>query len=180
MLIEQEPPLGGAMERLIERMLFAARWLLVPLYLGLALLLLLFAVHFFRELWHIAERLAELREVDLILGALTLVDLTLIAGLIVMVTLSGYENFVSKLDIGATEATIGWLGKLDTGSLKLKLAATIVAISAIQLLKVFMEIEQMGNDKIILMIAIHLTFVVSALLLALTDRLSLAAKQGGH
>jgi uncharacterized protein (TIGR00645 family) len=161
-------------ERLIERALFAARWLLVPLYVGLALLLVLFCFHFYRELWHMVAGFSELGEVDIILGSLSLVDLTLIGGLIVMVMLSGYENFVSKLDIVATETTIGWLGKLDTGSLKLKVAATIVAISAIQLLKAFMEIGTLANDKVVLLIATHLTFVVSALLLAVTDRLTAA------
>ncbi len=158
-------------ERIIERTLFASRWLLVPLYLGLAVLLLLFAVYFSRELFHLAERAFSIGETEMILGALDLIDLTLIAGLVVMVMLSGYENFVSRLDIGETEKTISWLGKLDTGSLKLKVAASIVAISAIQLLKGFMEITSLANDKLVLMTIIHLTFVVSALLLTVMDRL---------
>ncbi len=91
------------MERIFERILFAMRWLLAPLYLGLGLLLILFAFQFFRELVHIVEVAPTLLEVDLILMALTLIDLTLVASLVVMVMLSGYENFVSKLDIGETE-----------------------------------------------------------------------------
>ena len=159
------------MERIFERILFALRWLLAPLYLGLALLLIVFVVHFARELVHMFEIAATIGEVDLILAALSLIDLTLVASLVVMVMLSGYENFVSKLDVGDTEHSLAWLGKLDAGSLKIKVAASIVAISSIQLLKAFMNFNDVGNDKLILLIATHLTFVVSALLLAVMDRI---------
>lgn len=159
------------LERLVERVLFASRWLLAPLYLGLSILLLVFTVYFFRELLHIAQNVLSLRETDIILAALSLIDLTLVAGLVVMVMLSGYENFVSRLDIADAEKSISWLGKLDTGSLKLKVAASIVAISAIQLLKGFMEVQTLPNDKLMWMTLIHLTFVVSALLLAVMDRM---------
>lgn len=160
-----------SIERLIERVLFAARWLLAPLYLGLGLLLLVFVAQFFRELLHLAQSISQLSEVDLILASLTLIDLVLIAGLVVMVMLSGYENFVSRLDVGESQKHIAWLGKLDAGTLKLKVAASIVAISAIQLLKGYMEAGSVPNDKLMWMTIIHLTFVVSALLLTLMDRL---------
>jgi uncharacterized protein (TIGR00645 family) len=158
-------------ERLIERTLFASRWLLVPLYLGLAFLLVLFSIFFFRELFQMGQRALLLTEKDIIVSTLSLVDLALIGGLLVMVMLSSYENFVSRLDIAQTERSISWLGKLDSGTLKLKVAATIVAISAIQLLKDFMEIDSVPDDKLFWMTLIHLTFVVSALLLAVMDRL---------
>jgi uncharacterized protein (TIGR00645 family) len=158
-------------ESFFEKILFASRWLLCPLYLGLALLLVLFSIYFFRELAHIAIRGVALKETDLIVGALTLVDLTLAAGLVVMVMLSGYENFVSKLDVRDAEKSIAWLGKLDTGSLKLKLSASIVTISAVQLLKVFMEIDLVSTTKLLWSVVIHLTFVASALFLTLMDRL---------
>src|SRR5271166_611673 len=135
-------------ERIIERVLFASRWLLVPLYLGLGLLLIVFAVQFFRELIHIGLNALTLHEVDVILAALTLIDLVLVAGLIVMVMLSGYENFVSRLDFAAAAKSIAWLGKLDPGTVKLKVAASIVAISAIQLLKAYMEATDIANDKL--------------------------------
>jgi uncharacterized protein (TIGR00645 family) len=160
-----------SLERFVERLLFASRWLLAPLYLGLAVLLLLFSIHFFRELLHIAQNALTMQETDVILAALSLIDLALVGGLIVMVMLSGYENFVSRLDIVETEKSISWLGKLDTGTLKLKVAASIVAISSIQLLKGFMEVQSVPNDKLFWMTAMHLTFVVSALLLAVMDRL---------
>jgi uncharacterized protein (TIGR00645 family) len=158
-------------ESFFEKILFASRWLLCPLYLGLALLLVLFSIYFFRELAHIAVRGWALEETDLIVGALTLVDLTLAAGLVVMVMLSGYENFVSKLDVRDAEKSIAWLGKLDTGSLKLKLSASIVTISAVQLLKVFLEIDLVSTNKLLWSVIIHITFVASALFLTLMDRL---------
>jgi uncharacterized protein (TIGR00645 family) len=159
------------MERFFERILFALRWLLAPLYFGLALLLIIFCVHFARELIHMFEVSMTIGEVDLILAALSLIDLTLVASLIVMVMLSGYENFVSKLELDETEHSLAWLGKLDAGSLKIKVAASIVAISSIQLLKAFMNFNDVANDKLILLIATHLTFVISALLLAVMDRI---------
>jgi uncharacterized protein (TIGR00645 family) len=163
-------------ERLIERVLFASRWLLAPLYLGLGALLLLFSVYFLRELVHLAQTAMSLQETDIILASLSLIDLTLVAGLVVMVMLSGYENFVSRLTIADAEKSISWLGKLDSGTLKLKVAASIVAISAVQLLKAFMEADTIPNDKLMWMTLIHITFVVSALLLAVMDRMII----GGH
>jgi uncharacterized protein (TIGR00645 family) len=120
---------------------------------------------------HIFESASTLLEVDLILMALTLIDLTLVASLIVMVMLSGYENFVSKLELEGAEKSLAWLGKLDAGSLKIKVAASIVAISSIHLLKAFMNYSSVTTEKMIVLMATHLTFVISALLLAAMDRI---------
>ncbi|MBX6367286.1 MAG: TIGR00645 family protein [Rhodospirillales bacterium] len=160
------------MERLLERTLFASRWLLVPLYLGLALLLVVFCVHFFREMLHVIETAIAISETDLILVALAFVDMTLVASLIVMVMLSGYENFVSKLDLEGAERSIAWLGKLDAGSLKVKVAASIVAISSIHLLRAFMNVAQVSNDKLLWLVIIHITFVLSAMAMAYMDRMT--------
>src|SRR5882724_5273515 len=127
-------------------------------------MLLLFSVH-------VIIRDFSLTETDLVIEALTLIDLVLAGGLVVMIMLSGYENFVSKLDVADAEKSISWLGKLDTGSLKLKVSATIVTISAVQLLKAYLEINAVSNDKLLWLVVIHLTFVVSALLLTVMDRL---------
>jgi uncharacterized protein (TIGR00645 family) len=159
------------MEQIVERILFAMRWLLAPLYLGLGLILFLFCIQLFKELIHIFANVPTMVEADLVLAALTLIDMTLVASLIIMVMLSGYENFVSKLDLEGAERSLAWLGKLDAGSLKIKVAASIVAISSIHLLKAFMNVEQVANDKLVLLIVTHLTFVVSALLLAVMDRI---------
>ena len=161
-------------ERTIERLLFACRWLLAPMYLGLALALLALGVKFFQEALHLLLAVSSLPEDKLILVTLTLIDLVLVGSLIVMVMFSGYENFVSRIDVAEEGEKLGWLGKLDAGTLKLKVAASIVAISSIHLLKVFMEAQTVSNDKILWYVIVHLTFVVSALLLGVLDRMSFA------
>ena len=162
------------LERQIERLLFACRWLLAPMYLGLALALLALGVKFFQEAVHLLFAVATLPEDKLVLVTLTLIDLVLVGSLIVMVMFSGYENFVSRIDVADEGEKLGWLGKLDAGTLKLKVAASIVAISSIHLLKVFMDAKTMPNDKIFWYVVVHLTFVVSALLLGVLDRMSFA------
>jgi uncharacterized protein (TIGR00645 family) len=160
-------------ERTIERLLFASRWLLAPVYLGLSVALITLGVKFFEELYHSLSRVLELSESDVVLSLLALVDLSLVASLIVMVMFSGYENFVSKIDMAGGEGDkLGWLGKLDAGTLKLKVAASIVAISSIHLLRAFMNAEQIANDKLMWYVIIHLTFVVSAVMLGLLDRMT--------
>lgn len=159
------------LDRVIERVLFASRWLLCLLYIGLALLLIALAVQFFRELLYIAEHLFELRDVDFIGAALSLVDLALIGGLIILVMMSGYENFVRHIDVIETEKSIAWLGQLDMDALKLKVATAIVTISGVQLLKAFMDAPDVPDDKLLWYVVIHFTFVVAALLIALTDRI---------
>jgi len=165
------------LERTIERLLFACRWLLAPLYLGLALALIALGVKFFQEAVHVLLTIGTLREDQLVLIVLTLIDIVLVGSLIVMVMFSGYENFVSRIDVAGGDK-LGWLGKLDAGTLKLKVAASIVAISSIHLLKVFMDAKTIPNDKILWYVVLHLTFVVSALLLGVLDRMSFADKRG--
>jgi len=161
-------------EKLIERLLFASRWLLAPLYLGLSIALLALGVKFFQEGIHVLTHIIELSEADLVLTVLAMIDIVLVGSLIVMVMFSGYENFVSRIDVGPGGDSLGWLGKLDSGTLKLKVAASIVAISSIHLLRIFMNATQIPNDKIMWYVILHLTFVVSALLLGVLDRMSFA------
>ena len=161
-------------EKTIERLLFASRWLLAPLYLGLSIALLALGVKFFQEAIHVLTHIIELTEADLVLTVLAMIDIVLVGSLIVMVMFSGYENFVSRIDIVPGGDTLGWLGKLDSGTLKLKVAASIVAISSIHLLRIFMNAAQIPNDKIMWYVILHLTFVVSALLLGVLDRMSFA------
>ena len=108
------------------------------------------------------------------LAVLAMIDLSLVGSLIVMVMFSGYENFISRIEAEGTDA-LGWLGKLDAGTLKLKVATSIVAISSIHLLRIFMEAPQVPNDKIFWYVALHLTFVVSAVLMGVLDRLAFSA-----
>lgn len=159
-------------EELIERSLFWSRWLLAPLYLGLSLLMILFSVKFFQELWFLLPKLWELSETNLILAALTLVDLVLVGNLLVMVILAGYENFVSRIEVAQKDNQLAWLGKVDAGTLKIKLAVSIVAISSIYLLKAFMDTSNISDTKLMWMVIIHLTFVLSALLLAVIDKIA--------
>ena len=170
----QPPASPSALERGIETLLFACRWLLAPLYIGLSLALIALGMKFFQEAFHVITHAFSATEADLVLTVLAMIDIVLVGSLIVMVMFSGYENFVSRIDAAATD-TLGWLGKLDAGTLKLKVAASIVAISSIHLLRVFMDAQQVANDKIMWYVILHLTFVVSALLLGLLDRMSFAS-----
>jgi uncharacterized protein (TIGR00645 family) len=163
------------LERLIERLLFSSRWLLAPIYLGLSLTLLVLGIKFFQELWHLFAHIWTMEESNMILVVLAMIDLALVASLVVMVMFSGYENFVSRLEVGQGEDKLGWLGKLDAGTLKLKVAASIVAISSIHLLQKFVNIEQTPNDKLMWYVVIHLTFVVSALMMGVLDRIAFAS-----
>jgi uncharacterized protein (TIGR00645 family) len=162
------------MEKIIEKTLYTSRWLLTPIYLGLSLTLIALSVKFFQELFHVFSDIIAISESDLVLYLLSMIDLSLVGSLIVMVMFSGYENFVSKIDLGEDDEKLDWLGKLDAGTLKLKVAASIVAISSIHLLQRFMEIEQIDNDKLMWYVIIHMTFVLSALLLAVLDKLVFA------
>ena len=160
------------MENMFERLMYASRWIMAPIYLGLSLILLALGVKFFQEILHILPNILEMKEVDLVLVTLSLIDITLVGGLIVMVMFSGYENFVSRLDVGDESDKLVWLGKLDAGSLKNKVAASIVAISSIHLIKVFMNAENLPNDKIKWYLLIHITFVLSAFAMGYLDKLT--------
>lgn len=159
-------------ERLVQRLLFSSRWLLVPLYFALAALLVGFSIHLWRELVHIAHTAFTSREIDFIAATLTMLDLTLMGGLVVMVMLSGYEIFVSKMFVVEEEDSVAWLGRLDFGTLKLRVLVAIVIISSVELLKVMIDIGEYPGERVMWMVAIHLTLVVSAIALAVLDRLS--------
>lgn len=160
------------MERIIESTMYASRWLLAPIYLGLSLAVFLLGIKFFQEAIHIFPLIFSIKEADLVLVTLSLVDMALVGGLLVMVMLSGYENFVSAIDLKEGQEKLSWLGKLDSGSLKQKVAASIVAISSIHLLKAFMAVEKIANDKLMWYVIIHMTFVLSALGMAYVDKIN--------
>ncbi len=170
------------MESLFEKLFYSARWILAPLFLGLSLALLALALKFFQEVWHVLPHVFELSESDLILSLLSMVDMGLVGGLIVMVMYSSYENFVSRLDLDEKDSErLGWLGKMDAASLKNKVAASIVAISSIHLLRIFMNISTIENDKLLWYVIVHLTFVLSALVMCWIDLLTRKAHQhDGH
>jgi len=159
-------------ESIAEKFLYASRWLLAPIYLGLSFGLLLLGLKFFQEVIHVLPLVFSTKEADLVLLILSLIDLSLVGGLLVMVMLSGYENFVSNIDLDHGKEKLSWLGKMDAGSLKQKVAASIVAISSIHLLQKFMNAELIDNDKLQWYVIIHLTFVVSAIGMAYVDKIN--------
>lgn len=171
------------METLIEKLLYASRWVMAPVYLGLSALLIILAFKFFQEVYYIFPELLTMPEKNLILKILTLVDLTLVGSLVVMVMFSGYENFVSKINIDQDTEKLAWLGKMDSSSLKLKLSSSIVAISAVHLLKVYMEFKPEAEDtlaetKLMWLLIVHLGFVVSSLVMSYTYRMEHSANKG--
>lgn len=165
----------SSFETTFEKGLFASRWLMAPMYLGLAVTLGMLTVIFIKELVHYLPQVLDLTAEKMILVALTLIDLTLAANLLLIVMFSGYESFVSKFDIDVGDDKPGWMGKVDFGGLKMKLIASIVAISGIHLLKRFMEISDLetattfGETEMFWLVVIHLTFVASGVLMALMD-----------
>ncbi|MDE1178982.1 TIGR00645 family protein [Paraburkholderia sp.] len=156
-------------ERIVEQGIFASRWILAPIYVGLALGLLMLLVKFGQEFWHMAVHLIDNSVEDVILGILSLIDLSLMANLLLMIIFGGYQNFVSKLELGGHEDTPEWIGHVGFSDIKLKLMASIVAISAIEVLKGFLSIEKVGLQTVIWGMAVHMTFVLSAVLLAGMD-----------
>jgi uncharacterized protein (TIGR00645 family) len=158
-------------ELIVEQIILASRWLLVVFYLGLGVALAVYAISFGLKLTSFVTKVATLEDTESILSMLGLIDAALVASLVVMVIISGYENFVSRFD-GAAGEEVHWLGKIDAGSLKIKVASTIVAISSIHLLQVFLNIAQYSTEKLMWSTIIHLAFVVSAFILAYIDRLT--------
>jgi len=175
------------LEDVLERGLFASRWLMAPFYIGLVLSLIVLMVVFFQELW---QKLPPLWTIDPATGhfamraeegimlALSLIDLSLAGNLVLIVIFSGYENFVSKMDIENHEDRPDWMGRVDFSGLKLKLVASIVAISGIAVLKALLEISELkvvgesANQKLMWLVIVHITFVVSGVLLAFMDWLT--------
>ncbi|WP_187970179.1 TIGR00645 family protein [Aquibium microcysteis] len=159
-----------SMELLVERLILSARWILVVFYVGLAVALGIYAVSFLYKLSKVALEVFVLDEAEMILAMLGLIDAALVASLIVMVMISGYENFVSRFD-GAENGEISWLGKLDAGSLKIKVASSIVAISSIHLLQIFLNTQQYTTAQLMWATLMHLAFVASALLLGFLEQI---------
>ena len=171
-----------AIERWLERGLFASRWLMAPFYVGLALGLAGLLAVFVQELVHeIPTVIRSGKADDAVVMALSLIDLSLAGNLLLIVIFSGYENFVSKIDVGVHADRPEWMGTLDFSGLKMKLIASIVAISAVALLRAFMALAEQGAEpdmaKLGWMVGLHLTFVVSGVMMALMDWLS---QKSGH
>jgi uncharacterized protein (TIGR00645 family) len=163
----------------IERVLFASRFLLTPLYLALAFSLVALLAKTGLHLYQFIVQLPSLNDEGVLLSELTLVDMTLTASLVVIVFISGYTNFVAPVVMRKDDGRPHWIAEIDFGELKLKLMASIVAISAIKLLEGFMDVAHESDRELGWLVGIHLTFVVSALLLALSDRLGQRSRPAG-
>jgi uncharacterized protein (TIGR00645 family) len=171
-------------ESLLERTIFASRWLQAPLYIGLIVAQGVYVYQFFVELWHLGHKafhhgsLAD-PATDIMLGVLGLIDVVMIANLLIMVIIGGYETFVSRLHLKDHEDQPEWLSHVNAGMLKVKLATALVSISSIHLLKTFIEVRApaiaVNNHAIMWQVVIHLIFVLSAFALAWTDRVAMGS-----
>lgn len=158
-------------ESSIESIIFASRWFQAPLYLGLIVSGVLYSYKFFFELWHLTYSIHEITEEALMLGVLTLVDITMVANLLIMVIVGGYATFVSRMDLQGHPDKPDWLDKIDAGALKVKLATALVGISGIHLLKSFINIKDKSYDQVMWQVIIHVVFLLSAIMLAYTEKL---------
>ena len=162
-----------AIEHSIEVVLFTGRGLLAPVYIGLLLGLLVLVFKFFQSFWHLLTDLTGSSLQETTLAVLEVLDIALLGNLILIVVFSGYENFVSKINVASnSEDRPSWMGKVDFSGLKIKLIGSLVAISVIQLLAIFLEPDLIDSDQLFWMIMIHLTFVVSGVLFAVMDYIS--------
>lgn len=157
------------LENILEALIFASRWLLAPFFLGLIVAIGVMLVKFGKELWALVGMALTGTSDQVIISILTLVDAALIASLLLIMVFSGYENFVSKMNIGQHEDRPAWMGKVGFSDLKLKLIGAIVAISAVDLLKVYLSSTSLTSEQLAWKVGIHMTFVVSGALFAITD-----------
>lgn len=161
-------------ERIIERLIFACRWLLVPLYLGLAVLLLVFAAKAGMEVFKLFVTVTIATKKEIIVAILSMIDMVLVANLLVTVMLSSYETFVSRIDLEEGVERPAWMGKVDASMIKIKVLMSIVAISSIHLLEVYINIEKYTQQELLWLAIIQAVFVVSALLAAYANKIAFA------
>lgn len=166
-----------AIELFLERLMFASRWLLAPFYLGLVGAIVVLLWYFGVEFLHLIP-MAMQGEGSVVVGVLSLVDLVLVANLLIIIIFAGYENFVSKIDVGDHEDRPDWMGHVDFADLKMKLIGSIIAISGIELLKAFVTVSMHTNEQMAWKMGIHLTFVVTGVMFAVMDRLGGPKKHG--
>ena len=177
------PPLPPTPSRnALGNLIFLSRWLQAPLYVGLIIAQGVYVYHFFLELWHMLAEVRSLDEKTIMLTVLGLIDVVMIANLLIMVIVGGYETFVSRLHLERHPDQPEWLSHVNAGVLKVKLATALIGISSIHLLKTFIELNSMPvvGNSVLWQVVVHLTFVVSALLLAITDGISTKTAAASH
>ncbi len=158
-------------ESIFEKIIFASRWIQAPLYIGLIVGGVLYAYKFLVELIHLCATIDVITESALMLGVLTLVDITMVANLLVMVIIGGYSTFVSRLNIEKHEDKPEWLQKVDAGTLKVKLAGSLVGVSGIHLLQIFINIKNHDTEHVMWQVIIHVVFLLSSIMLAFTEKI---------
>ncbi|STY25434.1 transmembrane protein [Legionella taurinensis] len=163
--------LMNTLKKAVGRFIFMSRWLQAPLYLGLIVILATYVYRFIAELYHLISHLNGVDDNQIMLGVLSLIDVVMIANLLIMVVMGGYETFISRLDLDAHPDQPEWLDHLDAGAMKIKLALALIGISSIHLLRTFIDPSRMANDKVMWQVLIHLTLLVSALAIAYTNKL---------
>ena len=169
--LTDRPLTSNPLEHAFESVVFASRWIQAPLYGGLIVAELLYAYKFLIELWDMMVHVHLLAETQFMLGVLGLIDVTMVANLLTMVVIGGYATFVSKLDLETHPDRPDWLTHVDPGTIKIKLAASLIGISSIHLLKAFVDVANENPEHIKWKIFIHMTFLGSAILLAWTDKI---------
>ncbi|WP_343188408.1 TIGR00645 family protein (plasmid) [Buchnera aphidicola (Ceratoglyphina bambusae)] len=161
------------MEKIIASIIYASRWLMFPVYIGLSFGFILLTLKFFQQVIYVIPEIFSMSESGLVLIVLSLIDIALVGGLLVMVMFSGYENFIVKMEeIKENKNRLSWMGTMDVNSIKNKVASSIVAISSVHLLRIFMNAEKILDNKIMWFVIIHLTFVISAFGMAYIDKMS--------
>jgi uncharacterized protein (TIGR00645 family) len=156
--------------------IFLSRWLQAPLYVGLIVAQAVYVYHFMVELKHLVLGVQQMGATDIMLLVLGLIDVVMIANLLIMVIVGGYETFVSRLNLDEHPDEPEWLSHVNAGILKVKLAMALIGISSIHLLKTFINADHLNQDTIKWQVVIHLTFVVSALVMAYTDRIAMTQR----
>lgn len=165
-------PRRNLLIRIVEVALFGGRWLLAPLYLAMLVLLALLVVRFVLEVVHAVPKMPSMTDQQVLLLTLSLIDLSLVANLVVLVILTGYENFVARISLAERDIRPEWMGNIDFSGLKQKLLGSVTAIAAIHLLRTFLEIGTEPDRVVIFQGALMLAFVSTGVLLALTDRIA--------
>jgi uncharacterized protein (TIGR00645 family) len=158
-------------EKRLEQFIFFSRWLQMPIYIGLIAASLLYSAKFMIQLYHLIVDFTTLNENTIMLSVLGLVDISMVINLLVIVFIGGYWTFVSKIEFGNHEDKPEWLSKINASTLKIKLIISLVSISGVHLLKTFVDIHNIPLQDSILQICIHLVFLISAVLLAYTDKI---------
>lgn len=165
-----------AIEHIVEKFILYSRWLQAPVYLGLIVATIAYSIHFLMELGDVIMNFSAFNQTTFMMAVLGLIDISMVINLLIVVIIGGYWTFVSKIKLAAEEEELGYLDKISASSLKIKLIVSLVSISGVHLLESFINIKNFTTEQIILKISIHLVFIISALLLALTDKLQAEKK----